>query len=127
MSTWRRKAMEAAPDIRDRLDAAWSPMSAWIELQLYFEKAVKGGDMAAARRVMACARYCLVAPSADVRTAVAVAFIEHLAQEKEVRERLPELISAQEARDWREIMVYHSDDRTVAAVIEACRKRRAEP
>lgn len=41
-----------------------------------------------------------------------------------MRERLPELISAAEAQDWREIMAYHADDRTVAAVIEACRAGR---
>lgn len=122
MSTWRRKAIEAVPALRDELEVAWSPMSAWIELRFHFETAVKAGDMATARRIMDCARYCLGAPNADVRTAAALAFIEHLAEDKAVRERLPELISVTDAQDWRELMAYHSGERTVAQVIEACRR-----
>lgn len=125
MSAWRRKAIEAAPDIRDEIERAWSPMAAWIELRLFFETCVKTDDMEKSRRIIDYARYCLSAPDQEVNTAVIVGFIEHLAEEERVRARLPELITAQEARDWREILTYHSDGRIVDALIEACRSHRS--
>ncbi len=32
MSTWRRKALESMPEIRDRIESARSPMALWIEI-----------------------------------------------------------------------------------------------
>ncbi|NTF06363.1 hypothetical protein G6L37_09325 [Agrobacterium rubi] len=124
MSTWRRKAIEAAPDIRDKIEQAWSPMAAWIELRLLFDDSVRSGDMEKSRRIIDYARYCLSAPDKEVNTAVAVGFIEHLADDEWVRNRLPELITAQDAREWREILAYHSDAHVVDALIEACRSYR---
>jgi len=79
-------------------------MAAWLELRSSFERAIEGGDIRRARCNMDYARYCLTARNADVNTAVAVAFIEHLADDDAIRVRLPQLISAREAREWREIM-----------------------
>ncbi len=62
MSTWRRKAIEAAPDIRKHIEQAWSPMAAWTELRLLFEDSVKSGDMEKPRLILDYARYCLAAP-----------------------------------------------------------------
>lgn len=119
MSTWRRKAIEAAPELRDHIERSWSPMAAWIELRSLFEHAIKGGDIQRARRIMDYARYCLTAPNADVNTAVAVGFIEHLAEDKAIRVRLPELISAREVREWRGIMSYHADDQALESLNSA--------
>lgn len=121
MSTWRRKAIEAAPVLRDRIEKSWSPMAAWIELRSLFEIAIMSGDIQQAHRIMDYARYCLTAPSADVNTAVALGFIEHLADDKVTRERLPELISAHEAREWRGIMSYHADELALDALNAAFR------
>lgn len=124
MSIWRRGAIEVAPEQQDRMEAAWSPMSAWIELQSVFAKAVKADDMPKARRIMDYARYSVGAPNIDVRMAVVVGFIEHLAQDKAVRDRLPELISDCEAPKWRNIMPYHAGERVAAAVEAACTRVR---
>ncbi|SAI52206.1 Uncharacterised protein [Bordetella ansorpii] len=50
MSTWRRKAIEAAPELQGVLEAIWSPMAAWIELRIAFEQAIGRNDMQGARR-----------------------------------------------------------------------------
>ncbi|OZI38045.1 hypothetical protein CAL29_06750 [Bordetella genomosp. 10] len=127
MSTWRRKAIEAVPELRDRIEQSWSPMAAWIELRSLFEQAMKNGDIQRARRIMDYARYCLAAPNADVNTAVAVGFIEHLADDEATRARLPELISVREFNDWREIMSYHADDQVLESLNAAFRSKTARP
>lgn len=127
MSAWRRKAIEAAPELRDCLERAWSPMAAWIELHLHFETVVKAGDMDKARRIMEHARDCMASPNRDITTAVANVFIEHLAEDKGIRARLPELMGVQDVRAWREVLAYHSDEKTVADLEAACREHRWQP
>ena len=127
MSTWRRKAIEAVPELRDLTEQAGSPMAVWIELRLLFAEAVKGNDLSKARHIMDYARYCRGAPNADVRTAVIVGFIEHLAEDKAVRARLPDLMDAEEARAWQDVMAYHAGARAAAAGEVACRARQAVP
>lgn len=127
MSAWRRKAIEAAPELRDSIERIWSPMAAWIELRLYFDAVVKAGDMDKARRIMDHARDCLASPNRDINTAVINAFIEHLAEDKDVRARLPELIGVQDVRAWRVLMAHHSDDTVIAELEAACREHRWQP
>jgi len=127
MSAWRRKAIEAAPELRDCLERAWSPMAAWIELHLHFDTVVKAGEMDKARRIMEHARDALASPNRDISTAVAHAFIEHLAEDEGVRARLPELIGAQDVRGWRELMAYHANEKTIADLEAACREHRWQP
>ncbi|MEB2847025.1 hypothetical protein GAO09_16095 [Rhizobiales bacterium RZME27] len=124
MSAWRRKAIEAAPDLRDCLERAWSPMAAWIELHLHFETVVKAGEMDKARRIMDHARDCMASANRDITTAVANAFIEHLAEDKSIRARLPEIMKAQDVQAWRVLMAYHSDEKTIADLEAACREHR---
>ncbi|MGI2035191.1 DUF7674 family protein [Rhizobium panacihumi] len=124
MSAWRRKAIEAAPELRDVIERTWSPMAAWIELHLHFDTVVKAGELDKARRIMDYARDCMASPNRDIGTAVAHAFIEHLAEDTHVRARLPELIGAEEVRAWWALMGYHADETVVAALEAACRERR---
>jgi hypothetical protein len=124
MSVWRRKAIEAAPELRDEIKRAWSPMAAWIALRPFFEDCVKNDRREKARRIVHYARYCLAAPHTDINTAAAVGFIEHLADDEQVRLRLPELITAQEVEEWRTILTYHTEAVIVDALSEACRRRR---
>ncbi|BCH53461.1 DUF7674 family protein [Agrobacterium vitis] len=121
MSTWRCKAIEAAPELSQTIQRSWSPMAAWIELRLLFEQTVKRGDMQQSRRILDYARYCLTAPSAEINTAVALGFIEHLAEDEVVRSQLPKLISAREVKDWRTIMLNHAGEEEIERLEAACR------
>jgi hypothetical protein len=114
LSTWRRKAIEAIPEMRDEIEQAWSPMALWIDICLPFKQAVVDGNMEYARRIMSYARYCLDSPSIDVRTAVALGFIEHLAEGKTVRDALPLLMTLEEIRGLRSIMAYHAGESVIS-------------
>jgi hypothetical protein len=37
LSTWRRKAIEAVPELKGKLEKVASQMEAWIEIRMYFE------------------------------------------------------------------------------------------
>lgn len=111
MSAWRRKAIEALPEMKKTVDAAWSPMALWIELRGAFETTVERGDMAMARRIMDFARYCLGARDNDVATAAALGFIEHLHDAEAVRAALPQLASRQELAEWAPLLGYHAEKR----------------
>lgn len=125
MSTWKRKAIEATPQIRQKLENAPSPMLAWIELRPVFEAYVRAGNRAGVDRVMRFARYCISAPDADVRMAVAVAFIEHLPESDAFRAILPELLSPHEIRALGPILAYHAGDAAVAEIEATARRMRA--
>ncbi|WP_320195593.1 hypothetical protein RMR10_001385 [Agrobacterium rosae] len=120
----------ASEGYRDRarypqnIEQAWSPVAAWIELRVLFEDSVKRGDIEKPRLILDYARYCLAAPHNEINTAVAVGFIEHLAEDDEVRNRLPDLITAQDVHDWRDILAYHSGSGVIDALSKACLRRR---
>ncbi|MBB3944657.1 hypothetical protein GGQ73_000582 [Rhizobium skierniewicense] len=112
--------------MRDEIERAWSPMAAWIELRAFFEACVKNDRIDKARRIMDYARYCLAAPHADINTAAAVGFIEHLADHEQVRLRLPEFMTAREVEEWRTILTYHTEAVIVDALSESCRGQRRQ-
>ncbi|MBB4010111.1 DUF7674 family protein [Allorhizobium taibaishanense] len=121
MSAWRRKAIEAAPELSQTIQRSCSAMAAWIELRFSFKQAVKRGDMQQSRRILDYARYCLAAPSAEINTAVVFGFIEHLAEDDVVRSQLPKLISARELKDWRTIMLNHAGEEEIEKLEAALR------
>lgn len=87
MSTWRREALEALPELRFRIEASPSPMSLWIELYLQFEDAVRSGDASLVGRLLKYAAWCCSELSGslpnDTSTAAVCAFYEHLPSHKE--------------------------------------------
>jgi len=82
MSTWRRKAIEAAPDLKASFEAAENPMQAWIEIRMYFERLNPEEEINKIKEIINYARWCVseeagVLPN-DTSTAACCAFYEHL-------------------------------------------------
>lgn len=87
MSSWRRKAIEAAPELKKELETVANPMQAWIELHSFFENLNFDEDPKAVSRIMDYARWCISEKAgklpSDTSTAVWCAFYEHLPQKRE--------------------------------------------
>jgi len=87
MSTWRREAIEALPELRPLAEAASSPMELWIELYLRFEQAATLSNSSQVERILRYAAWCVSEAAGripnDTSTAVACAFYEHLATRKD--------------------------------------------
>jgi hypothetical protein len=94
MSTWRKEALRAVPQLHRLVESADSPMALWIELYLRFQDAVSAGDKQLERRILGYASWCRSDRSGplpnDTSTAVICAFYENLARHKEFWPRFPE-------------------------------------
>lgn len=123
MSAWRREAIKALPELHNVIDAAWSPMSLWIELHMQFEDDFASGNRERLNRILTYMRYCLAAPDHDVRNAVHCAFVEHLPEQPAVRAALADLLTLQEVCALREILAYHVGAEIVADIEQQSRRR----
>jgi hypothetical protein len=107
MSAWRRKALELLPEHRVIIEAADNPMALWIELLWPCENAHHEQNEEAIRRFYQFAQLCWQSPDADVRTAVACAFYEHLPTRSVMRRDMPWLFSQSAFTELREVFRYH--------------------
>ena len=81
MSTWRRKALEAFPELREELTEPHeieSVYSLWFELLPMARSADDDGDTDLLRRIYEYAHLVSAAPSKELWNPVGVAFLEHL-------------------------------------------------
>ena len=84
METWRRKALEAFPELREELTGAGdtiaigSAYSLWFELLPMVRAAHDDGDTDLLQRIYDYAHWSARHPSKEVWNPVAVAFLEHL-------------------------------------------------
>ena len=123
MSEWRRRALDMLPEHERVIADAWSPMALWIELRTIFSTAAAAGRMEDARQIIHYARYCLDASAETVRTAAAVAFVEHLADEEAVRDMMPGLVTSADIANWRPLLLHHADPAVVDRLELACKHR----
>ncbi len=82
MSTWRRKAIEAVPELKGKLEKVASQMEAWIEIRMYFEGIRVEEESNKIRDILNYAQWCMSEEAGklpnDSSTAVCCAFYEHL-------------------------------------------------
>lgn len=125
MSTWRHTAIKLLPFQKKMIAAAPTPMALWTGLHLEFERWCMYDRLGVARDIMTYARYCWAAPSPEVSTAVAVAFIERLPTKKAVLAILPNYLSVDEVRRLRPILAQHVGDRVIWQLEQTCRRHTA--
>ena len=91
MSDWKRRALEACPEIREDLEATQSCMSAWFELLPMVRQYEREEDNAKSLPIYSFARWCWDQPAHQ--NAVAVAFYEHLVDDVSTLAVLPQRLS----------------------------------
>jgi hypothetical protein len=117
MSAWRREALQRLPECRQIVESSDNPMALWIELLGACEDAVTKENEALICRFYDFARSCWRSPSADVRTAVACAFYEHLPTTPVLRRDMPRRFGRAAFRELRDVFCYHLPE-DQAAVFE---------
>ncbi|WP_428623006.1 hypothetical protein [Sedimenticola sp.] len=111
MSTWRRKAIEAVPDLKTTLETVENPMQAWIEIRMYFEGLSLVGDKNQINDILNYARWCLSEEAGklpnDTSTAVCCAFYEHLPEKPANWSFFKEWFSPNEFESLKGVFSYH--------------------
>jgi len=114
MSQWRRIANERLPELRGIIDSDLvdSPMMLWIELNIKFDDLCKDEipNMDLIKRIWSYCEWCLQHRSGDVMTAAALAFCEHLIDNKTRASILPRIMTRSDYVGFREILLYHNDE-----------------
>ncbi len=115
MSAWRRQALQNLPEFRRVIEAADTPMALWVELLDECQDGYRRQDEELIPRFYEFARWCWQSSSAEVRTAVACAFYEHLPTTPESRRDMPGRFGRAAFGELREVFLYHlSPDEAIA-------------
>lgn len=119
MSLWRKKAVEMMPSFAKQINdpAVDNPMMMWIEFHCAYARATQTTPKPdeAIEQVWKYIRWCRDEYHNDeMWNAIACAFIEHLPQDKSVKEDLPNRISLKELQDFSEIFTYFNDAEVIA-------------
>jgi hypothetical protein len=94
VSTWRRKALELFPDLRDEIQSPeMSIYQVFFELVPRCREAHERGDVAELKRIYGFAEWCAKQRSKDLSNAAGVAFYEHLADSNRTLEAIPQWVS----------------------------------
>lgn len=91
VSAWRREALKAFPELRTELndkEEMFSVYALWFELLPRVEEAHREEDEDLLRRIYGYAEWCF-RQGGDLENAVAVAFYEHLFDERWMRPLVP--------------------------------------
>lgn len=111
MSLWRREASERLPELQRIIASRLvdSPMMLWIELNMEFERLCESlpPPIDLLRRIWHYCEWCLQHESADVQTAAALGFCEHLIQTPERAALLPQIMSMGDYMEFRSLMEHH--------------------
>jgi hypothetical protein len=115
MSAWRREALRRLPECRQNIESADNPMALWIELLGACEDAYRKKHQELIRRFYDFASWCWQSPSADIRTAVACAFYEHLPRTPILRRDMPGRFGRAVFRELRVVFCHHLSEEEAAA------------
>ena len=111
MSTWRRKAIEAVPDLKTTFETLESPMQAWIEIRMYFERLSPEEDNKKINDILSYARWCVSEEAGklpnDTSTAVCCAFYEHLPEKPANWNYFRKWFSPKEFESLKGVFSYH--------------------
>lgn len=95
MSSWRRKAIEAFPDLRKEFeDPDTTIYGVFFELLPRAREAHTRQDIAELKRIYGFAEWCFHQQAEDLWNAAAVAFYEHLVDDPRTRRQMPHWIQA---------------------------------
>jgi len=90
MSTWRRKAIEAFPELRrDFEEPGTTIYMVFFDLLPRVREAHNRGDIPELQRIYDFAQWCFRQKTQDLWNAAGVAFYEHLVDETITREQIP--------------------------------------
>jgi len=90
MSTWRRKAIETFPDLRQEFEKRDATIyQVFFELLPRVREAHDRNDTQELQRIYDFARWCLHQKTKVLRNAAGVAFYEHLVDEPTTRSQIP--------------------------------------
>jgi hypothetical protein len=90
MSTWRRKAIEAFPDLRQEFEQPDTTIyQVFFELLPRVQDAHARGDTQELQRIYDFARWCFHQKTDDLWNAAGVAFYEHLVDDPTTRSQIP--------------------------------------
>ena len=114
MSAWRREALSNVPELQKIIEAADTPMSMWIELQICFDNAVRDDDSDLIRRILRFADWCTSPASGelpnDTSTAASVAFYEHLPVDRAYWKHFRSWISKEKFGQLLPVFSYHLNE-----------------
>lgn len=101
VSVWRRKALEAFPELTEKIhEDAFSPYALFFVLLPFVRDAHRCGDTDVVRRTYAFAQWCHhQRRGGELPNAVAVAFYEHLFDDWSLREQVAPWLSPSVTRD----------------------------
>ena len=118
MESWRTKAIEFFPELRDLVQKQATPLTLWTELYLVLVRFYDEGpiDDDQIRKVYAYARWCLVQPNTesvetDASSAAAVGFVESIPLNRRICEDLHRWVSAETFDGCENLFRYHLDDK----------------
>ena len=115
MSAWKRQALEYLPECRQVVENSSNPMALWIDLLYECEAACENLNEDLIRRFYAFAEVCWKSSDADLRTAVACAFYEHLPESPGLRRDMPQRFGIAAFNELRGIFFYHLSPEEAAA------------
>ena len=125
MSKWRRLALEQMPSLHRVVSEADNPMAMWIELRLSLDHAYEEQpkDEAVIQQIYGYAHWSFFASgNADLATAVACAFYEHLPFEEATRQDLPKRFTVAEFEALRGVFVYHLGEKGLRQLADEFRQ-----
>ena len=128
MSRWRRRALADIPDLRQVIEEAPTVMSLWIELYSALTAAYesKPPDEEQVRQIYRHALWTLEeSPGEDARTAVVVAFFEHLPTHAAVRADVHRWIQPDVFHGLQPVFKYFLSDQELEAFRVEYQQRRA--
>jgi hypothetical protein len=116
LADWRGKALEYFPELQEPIEQASGPMGLWIELRGVFLTAYdEPVDLERIGKVYDFARWCFEQPRSedvetDLSTAAAVAFVEHIPDDRRASDDLYRWMSAQSFDGFEGLFRYHLSD-----------------
>ncbi len=92
-------------------------MSLWMELRLRFDELMKKGDSGPVNQILRFAAWCISPESGrlpnDTSTAVAVAFYEHLPQNRDYWRYFPQWFPKREFNELLAVFGYHLNQQDI--------------
>ncbi len=122
MSTYRRKAIEYLPELRDLIQQADSPTALWIDVADRCHVAYENGEADLIDRIYAFADWCLASSNVDVASATAIGFYEHLTLDPLMRADIPRRFSHAQFHELKSLFAYHLDEKRFADLEDKVRE-----
>ncbi|WP_207512419.1 DUF7674 family protein [Longitalea luteola] len=119
MSTWRKKAIECAPELRTAFQAAnLTPYTVFMELLPVARQAHIDNDSERLERIYSFAAWCLKQKDKELWNAAGVGFYEHLVDTEETFQQLTNWVTKEIYVEVRELLYQRADDEQIKRLDE---------